>query len=566
MKKKWVSYNKDYNILPELVKEFGISELVARVLVNRDIDTLEKASYFISYGIEKLRDPFEMKDMSKAVDRIIEAIELNQKICIFGDYDVDGVTSTVIAVKILRSMDADVTYYIPNRVDEGYGLNIEAIENLAEEGIELIITVDCGIRSLEVVNRAKELGIDMIITDHHECGEELPDAYCVINPHRADCSYPFKELAGVGVCFKLVDALATELGCRDTALEMLDIVAVGTIADIVYLVDENRIIVKHGLEKLQNTENIGLRALLDICGLKEQTITAYNVAFMIAPRINAAGRIANASLCVELLLTDDYKKAYEIAKQLDNDNKERQSIESEILTKAITKIERDIDISSTKVLVLDDKDWHVGVIGIVASKLVERYNLPAVLISRDNGIGKGSARSVSNFNIYEALDRCSDLFIKFGGHELAAGITLSTENIDAFRQKVNEVANEILKGEPLIPELKVDYRLTPSDYKLSTVKQLEMLEPYGAGNPAPAFVYRDLKVISSRTVGNDSKHLLLTLNDGVNEIKAIGFNLGTYNNVLSFGKKVDIICSMECNLWNDIEQLQLKIKDIKITI
>ncbi len=563
--KKWVAFNKDYEILPALTKKLGVSELVGRVLINRDIDTAEKADFFISSDLSLLRDPYGIIDMDIAVQRILDAIEAEEKICVFGDYDVDGVTSTVVSVQVLRNLGADVSYYIPNRMEEGYGLNLEAIEQLKEQGISLIVTVDCGIKSIDVVESAKLLGIDMIITDHHECGEVLPDAYCVVNPHREDCSYAFKELAGVGVAFKLLDAITTELGCREEILEIIDIVAIGTIADIVPLVDENRVIVKNGLKKLSKTNNIGLKALLEVCGLKDQIVSAYNVAFMLAPRINAAGRIANASLCVELLLTDSYERAFEIARQLDGDNRERQAIEGAILNSAIAKLEKNIDLEKTKVIVLDDESWHVGVIGIVASKLVEKYALPTILISTDGGIGKGSARSISSFNVYEALTKCSKLFEKFGGHELAAGITIKVENIDAFRVQVNKTANEMLEGKPLVSEIKVDYKLTPADIKLSMAKQLELLEPFGAGNPTPAFVYRDLKVISSRTVGNDNKHLLLTLNDGINEIKGIGFNLGSYNNILSFGKKIDIICNMECNQWNDVEQLQFKIKDLRIT-
>lgn len=564
MRKKWVAYNKSYELTDQLRSKFNISEMLARALINRGVDSIEKANRFIKADINDLYDSFLLNDMEKAVDRILVAIEENEKICIYGDYDVDGITSTALCVNILRKLEADVMYYLPVRAEEGYGLNHEAIGYIAEQGVNLIITVDCGIRSIDVVETVKESGMNIIITDHHECGEILPDAYAVVNPHRPDSSYPFKELAGVGVAFKVMQAVTESIGYRELLYDVLDIAAIGTIADVVPLLDENRIIVKNGLEKLLTTENVGLKALIDICDLKDKPISSYNIAFIIAPRINAAGRLADAGRCVELLITEDEALAYSIAKELEVENKERQRIEAEILEQAVAKVTADKDLESRKVIVLDDLNWHPGVIGIVASRIVEQFSKPSILIGLDNKIGKGSGRSMSGFNLYEAMNKCSDLLEKFGGHEMAAGLTIKEDNIEAFRKKINEIAKVMLQGKELSPELLVDYRLEPADINLQIAKQLKDLEPFGMGNPNPNFVCRNMQVIDKKLVGANNKHLSLNLYDGNNNVKAIAFNMGNLFNVLSSNKKIDIICCMDINVWNNNESVQLVIKDIKL--
>lgn len=564
VKKKWVAYDKNYEIANELKKRFNISEIVARSIINRGIDNLEDAESFLNPELQYLNDPFLLKDMEKAVDRILHALDENEKICIYGDYDVDGVTSTSLCINILRQLEADVMYYIPVRADEGYGLNEEAVDYICSQGVNLIITVDCGIRSVDVVEKVKQLGMDIIITDHHECGEVLPDAIAVVNPHRADNEYPFKELAGVGVAFKLMQAVTDSIGYGDLIQEVLEIAAIGTIADVVPLLGENRILVKHGLARLADTKYIGLQALLEVSGLKDKAVSSYNIAFMIAPRINAAGRLADAARCVELLVTDDESLAREIAEELEQENKERQRVEAEILEKAITKLEEGYDFDKSRIIVLDGEGWHAGVIGIVASRIVDQYSQPTVLIATENGIGKGSARSMSGFNIYEAMRKCSELFEKFGGHEMAAGLTIKAENIPEFRKKINEIAEEMLQGKQLQPEIAVDYKLEQADVNLDTARQLKLMEPFGMCNQNPNFVYRNLQILDRRLVGANSKHLSMTLYDGSNSIKGIAFNMGNMYNILSNGKKVDIICSMDINLWNNNENVQLVIKDIKL--
>lgn len=565
MIKKWTTYNKNYENLNEIMKEFQIPEIVARSLINRDIDTVSKVRRFLDGSLDSLYDPYLLKGMGKAVERIREAVSKRQKICVYGDYDVDGITSAAIMIKALRFLGAEAMYYIPRRIEEGYGLNKASIEKLKEQGVAVVVTVDCGIRSIDVVDYASSLEIDVIVTDHHECEDKLPNALSIINPHQPDCGYPFKELAGVGVAFKLVQALVPKSANPDLEREIVEIAAVGTIADVVPIIDENRIIVKNGLANIQNTANQGLKALLEVSGLSGKEINSCNIAFMIAPRINAAGRIAAADRCVELLLTEDKAEAMNIAERLDSDNRERQSIETKILNDALSMINASIDLNSERAIVLGSYGWHAGVIGIVASKLVERFHLPVLLVSIEEDIGKGSARSIPKFNLYEAMVNCSDLFEKFGGHELAAGFSIKPDNIAKLRERMNDEAERVLGKERLLPEILVDYKLSPEDINLDTFNRLKLLEPFGTGNPSPVFVYRGLKVLSAKTVGNESRHLMLNVYDGVNEIRCIGFNLGHFQKMLSISNKIDIICSMENNKWNNIESVQLSVKDIRLT-
>ncbi len=547
------------------MSEFQIPEIIARALINRGINTVPKVEAFLNNDLSYLHDPYLMRGMEQAVKRILDAIKQKDKICVYGDYDVDGITSTVVMIRTLKELGSDAVYYIPNRIEEGYGLSISSMDRIKELGVSLIVTVDCGIRSIEVVDYAQSLGMEVIVTDHHECEGELPKALCIVNPHQPGCGYPHKELAGVGVAYKLASALLSMEKNNAFSEELLDIVSMGTIADVVPLLDENRIIVKNGLKRIKNTSNEGIKALLEVCGLSGKELSAYNVAFMLAPRINAAGRIADASECVELLLTDNAVRAKEIAEKLDTDNRERQAIENEILNSAITIIEQTVDVDKDRVLVLGNENWHVGVIGIVASRLVDRFNLPTFIMSVDGELSKGSARSIRGFNLFEAMSRHSGLFEKYGGHEMAAGFTIKTERMNKLRESMNFEAESVMGKEKILPELLVDYKLMPGDISLDTVKQLKVLEPFGIGNPSPLYVYRGLKVLSSRAVGNESKHLSLTVYDGVNEIKCIAYNLGSMQKVLSIGKKIDIICSVENNIWNNIESVQLNIKDIKLT-
>jgi single-stranded-DNA-specific exonuclease len=547
-----------------ILNEFQLPEIVVRAMINRGIDTVQKAREFFNTDLSTLHDPYLLKGMEQTVDRIFRAVRSKEKICVYGDYDVDGITSVAIMIKALRDLGADTVYYIPNRLEEGYGLNLCSIDKIREIGADLIITVDCGIKSYEEVEYARGLGIEVIITDHHECEKELPDALSIINPHQPGCCYPFKDLAGVGVAFKLISALFSRAGNSAYSEKLLDIVSIGTIADVVPLLGENRTIVKNGLVKIQNTNNHGIKALLRVCGLRDRELNTYNVAFMLAPRINAAGRIDDAGECVELLLTDDAGRAMEIAAKLDSDNKKRQAIENEILNGAEAMIGETVDIDRDKVLVLCSENWHVGVIGIVASRLVEKFYLPSFIMACEGEFSKGSARSIPGFNIFSAMTKHEYLFERYGGHEMAAGFTIRTERVDELREKMNSEVENALGKDRLMPEVLVDFKLEPKDVNLDIVKKLKLMEPFGTGNPIPVFVYRGLTVTSSKMVGNNNNHLSLKVFDGEKEIRCIAFNLGNMQKTLQIGKKIDIICSIENNIWNGTESVQLNIKDIKL--
>jgi len=540
----------------------GISPLLTKVFLSRGIEDEEYINKFLNPSMDDLYDPFLIKDMKKAVDRIVNAIKGEERIIIFGDYDVDGITSTSILYDFFKKSGANVGYYIPDRKEEGYGLSIGALEKVIEDEASLIITVDCGITAFEEIEYINEKGIDIIVTDHHECKRKLPNAYALVNPLRHDCTYPFKELAGVGVIFKLVRALSQELGIDDQSQNYIDLVALGTVADVVTLVDENRIIVKNGLKKIENTLNKGLKALIEISGSKDKKITSYTIGFVLAPRINAAGRIGDASRAVRLFTTDDEAEALIIAKELNEQNKYRQETERGIFSDVLTKIETDVDVEKEKLIVVWGKGWHHGIIGIVASKITESYNRPCILISLEDGIGKGSGRSIEGFNLFEALSHCASLLDKFGGHEQAAGLSVKEENLERLKILINEYADTVLDDLDLIPKIKIDIEVTKEDVSKDSVKELDLLAPFGAGNPSPVFAYKNLIIEDIKTVGND-KHLKLRFNDKETFVDAIGFNRGHLADIYKETDVLDAACSLEINSWNNIDRVQLNIKDLK---
>jgi len=564
MKKKWVSYDKDYKRAGELSSEMGLAEVFGPLLFNRNIETVEDAHKFLYGTYNELEAPLALKDMDKAVNRIMGALEKKESIVVYGDYDVDGTVSTAMLYRCLKKLGGEVGFYIPNRFDEGYGLNDEAIETLAKRGVRLIVTVDCGISSIDTVCLANSLGIDMVITDHHHCGAILPNATAVINPHREDCGSMFKELAGCGVALKLAKALGEKTGFLDIEKEYLDLAAIGTVADVVPLVGENRIIVKEGLRLLPDSKNIGIQAMLTVCELKEKPINSYTIGFIIGPRINAAGRLDSAEAVVKLLTTEDKEEALEIAKKLDTENRERQRIEKEILEMAISRIEKDHMAESHKVLVVDGEGWHSGVIGIVASRLVERYYLPTLVISKDGEIAKGSARSLAGFHLFEALSSIPEYFEKYGGHEMAAGFTMKSENVDGLREQLSKIAERVSGGVPFIPEVKVDFKLKSNEITRAVYDKLRLLEPFGMKNPAPIFVCRKMKLLSFKKIGEGGKHLSLSVFDGEKTIGAVAFQMGDLYDRLTVNSEIDILCSLELNSWNGFDKLQLNIKDIKL--
>ena len=506
-----------------LSKQIGVSPLLIDILLKRGISDIEAIKTFLYGSAEPFHDPFLLKDMKPAVERIWKAIMDKEKITVYGDYDVDGITASSLLYLFLQSVGASVSAYIPIRKNEGYGLNLEAIEAIYNSGTRLIITVDCGISGVaEVASMPNDM--DIIITDHHTPPEVLPAAYAVINPHQVGCGYPFKNLAGVGVAFKLCQALYKEKH-NDAALwsEMLEFVAMGTVADIVPLIGENREIVKKGLAKMSETSSLGLRELMKICGCVDKTITAETVGFALAPRMNAAGRLEHAMSAVELLVTDDQDKAAEIAIKLNNENIERQEISAQIFKEAEEMLKDQNDISQA--IVLAKEGWHAGVIGIVASRLVDKYHLPTILISIDGEVAKGSCRSIPPLNLYDTLADCSDLLLQFGGHRQAAGLTLSTTNINSFREHFVHEVSQRLSPEDFEPKIAADVVVPPGcSLTLKLVKELSMLEPYGASNPLPVFAFKEAKLRSPAIMGAEKNHLRLIVDFGNESYKGIMWN------------------------------------------
>ena len=544
--------------------ELNVSPALAKVLLNRGIDDIEEARKFYKPDLNRLHDPFLMHDMKDAVQRIEEAIRLKQNILIYGDYDVDGTTAISLLLLFFRQIGIPVEFYVPDRLTEGYGLTRQGIRNVRNAGAELIITVDCGITSREEVDYARSLGIDVIICDHHFPGAELPEATAVLNPKRADCSYPFKELAGVGVAFKLAQALQQKMNFNAANLfDLLDLVAIGSAADIVPLIDENRIFVKFGLDKLNNTSNLGLQALKEITGLAKGCITAGQVVFVLAPRINAVGRLGDAGRAVRLLTSENKQQAENIAEILESENKIRREIDESTLSQALAQIEDLEDPGSQNVFVLNSDDWHPGVIGIVASRIVERYFRPTVMIATENGSGKGSARSIPGFDIYQALKSCEDLMNSFGGHKYAAGLTIGSQNIPEFRKKLDAVASQSLTAEMTTPKLWIDAEIALKDIDEMLIKLLKRMAPYGPQNMRPVFQTGALQVVGTPSiVGNNHLKFKVRQNDVV--FNAIGFNLGDLFYRLAPGESdLEMVYSIDENEWNGKTTIQLKVKDLR---
>ncbi len=559
MIKKWEYSKCNEDKAIELSKNNNISELMAKILINRGIDNDLSVQRFLHPKLENLYDPFLFKDMEVAVNEIVKACENKEKITIYGDYDVDGITSIAVLKKFLIELGANVEHYLPSRLEEGYGLNNEAIKKIADGETSLLITVDCGISAISEVEYANSLGLKVIITDHHECLDELPKALAVIDAKRKDNTYPFEALAGVGVAFKLIQAISLRLRLdRKKYLKYIDIVSLGTIADIVPLIDENRIIVNYGLILMRQTHNVGLRELISVSGYSE--IDSISISFGIAPRINACGRMGKADLALELLLTNDANVASKIARELNEINKSRQDVEKRIVQEAIEIIEKE-KLYEKSVIVIGREGWHHGVIGIVASKITEIYYKPTILICLENGMGKGSGRSVEGFDLHGALLKCSDYLTKFGGHEMAIGLSIEEKNLKAFSDKLEQIADSQHISD-LQPVIKVDAEIDSSMISVDVIHELDVLKPFGEANPAPLFVYKNIKVDGIRLLSND-KHLKLSLKDGSNLYDAIAFNMGDKKYSIKIGDKIDVLHFLEINNFNNIQKIQLNVKDLK---
>ena len=543
MNKKWEYYEPNEEKIKEISEKNNVSELFAKILVNREITEEKQIETFLNPTRNDFYDPFLMPDMEKAVERILKAIENKEKVIIYGDYDVDGITSITVLKKFLSERGLETGYYIPNRLKEGYGLNKEAIQEIIEQKYTLMITVDCGISGIEEVKLCNELGIDVIITDHHEQLDVLPNAYAIIDAKRKDNKYPFRGLAGCGVVFKLTQAISIKLGLdAKEYLKYLDIVCVGTISDIVPLVDENRVIAKLGLKLVAQTRNIGLKTLIQETGYKK--IDSNTISFGVAPRINACGRMGYQEEALKLFLTNDQNEAKEITAELNKYNLQRQIKEKEIFEQATLELQKE-DIDSLSTIVLCGDNWHHGVIGIVASKLTEKYFKPTILLCHEDTIAKGSGRSIPGFDLHEALVESSKYLEKYGGHEMAVGLALKEEMFNAFKQRFEKIAVD-KNINKIIPVIKIDSQITSKDINKNTIKELELLEPFGEKNKMPIFVYKNLKIDSIRAL-SEGRHLKLTLKDDNFVINAIGFNLGHFSSEFLIGDKIDVAGVIETN-------------------
>ena len=558
MNKIWKIKEIDNTKVKEYVEKFKISEVAAKMLLAKDL-TEDKIDEYLNPSIEKLHDPYLLNDMNILVDRIILAKDRKEKVAIYGDYDVDGITSITLIYTFLRDLGLDMVYYLPDRIEEGYGLNTEALKKLKDDGVSLVITVDCGISAVNEVEYAKSIGLDVCITDHHECSDTLPKAISIVNPKRPDSTYPFNSLAGVGVTFKVLSAIVKRLGLDENEyLKYLDIAAVGTIADIVPLVGENRIITANGLELLAKTKNEGLKALMKVARIEK--VDSDNVSFGIAPRINASGRMADATVAVKMLLAENEMEAYKYAKVLDAQNTKRQEVEKGIYNEAIAQIERD-GLDKKKTMVIAGENWHQGVIGIVASKLTEKYLKPVILLAHDGETAKGSGRIPAGISLYDALSECSDLLTTFGGHELAAGLTLEAKNIEAFREKFEQVITS-MKEEDFVRVIDIDTEITKKDITLNILDDINLLAPFGQKNKKPVFIYKNLKVTSVSTLKED-KHLKFRLSDGDFYVDAVFFGAGNRRDEVTLGDKIDVAVNISLNEFQGRKSIQFLMSDFK---
>ena len=586
------------NVVGAIAAEHRLSEVSAKLIYNRGDSDKNAVSAFLEPTVDVLHDPYLMIDMDKAVERIAAAIDSGEKITVYGDYDVDGVTSVTLIYFYLKSLGVDVDYYIPSRSKEGYGLSRMSLDALKEKGTGLIITVDTGITANEEAEYARSLGIEMVVTDHHECCGSLPVACAIVNPHRPDCPYPFKELAGVGVVFKLVCALEIFLGARDGRAakegidrifkEYADLAAIGTVADVMPLVDENRIIVKQGIASLSETEREGLAALIEAASnpsvsgksavsegsaAKKKKINAGFISFALAPRINAAGRISSAEKAVELLLASDPHTAAEKARELCEINVRRQKEENAIAESAFRTIEEKHDFERDRVIVLEDDNWQQGIIGIVSSRITEKYGLPSILISFDGAmigepsptdLGKGSGRSIKGMNLVDALDHCKERLVRFGGHELAAGLTIMRGEIDEFRKMINKYAETQLTEDLTCIRYVADCELSSSEVNMALADEISLLEPFGVANPTPCFMLRGLYVSKVISMGS-GKHTKLLLDDGQNHFQAVCFGVPTSDLEFYPGERIDLICQINVNEYRGIRSVQLVVQDIRLS-
>ena len=561
MKKKWEYIASDKELTEQIAEKFGISTLVAGILVSRGIIEEKQIQKFLNPTRKDFYDPYLLEDMDIAVNKIIEVIENKGRILIYGDYDVDGITSIAVLKKFLDERGLNVDYHIPNRLNEGYGLKKETLEEIAKKNYDLMITVDCGISAIEEVEYANSVGIKTIITDHHETLDEIPNAIAVVNPKRRDSKYPFRGLAGVGVVFKLIQAISMKLNLEEKEyLKYLDLVCVGTISDIVPLVDENRVIAKLGLKLVEVTRNVGLKELLNVSRYRK--IDSITVSFGVAPRINACGRMGHAEEALNLFLTENLVEAKTITKKLEEYNQERQNIEKRMFAEAKEQLDKEEEAKKSSI-VLANENWHHGVIGIVASKLTEIYYKPTILLCIEGDIAKGSGRSIIGFDLHNALCETSQFLEKYGGHEMAVGLTLKAENIDKFKADFERLVEDKHVSD-IVPIIHIDGQLTSKEIKKEIAQELRLLEPFGEANKMPLILFKNLRIDAIRAL-SEGKHLKLALKNENQWLDAIGFNLGELADEYQIGDKVDVVGVLEINDFNDIEGIQINMRDVMKT-
>lgn len=564
--KRWsIRETQDSYSVKNLADSLNISEVLAKLLVLRNITNYSEAKSFFRPSLESLHNPFLMNGMEEATTRVINALTENELICIYGDYDVDGTCATAVLYLFLKELDANVDFYIPKRLTEGYGLSKEGIDAIKSKGASLIITVDCGITAIDETAYANSLGMEVIICDHHQPKDQIPPAFAVLDPLKPNCNYPFKYLSGAGVALKLAQGVCERIGKREMTNKYFDLVALAGAADIVPLVDENRVLVKEGINQINSFPRPGILALIESSSLHFGNLTSGQVVFTLAPRINAVGRLGDAMRAVKLLITNDQQEAYELAKVLETENYERRKIDVDTFETALQLVENSIDLDNELAIVLHQEEWHPGVIGIVASRLVEKYYRPTIMLTTIDGVAKGSARSITNFNIYEALQKCEDMLIHFGGHQAAAGLAVEIEKLSDFKDKFNRIVKESITEEDLFPEVTIDTQIRFAEITPKFLKILEEFSPFGPGNMRPVFLSENVEVVNTpRIVGNN--HVVATFKqNGTDKVfDTIGFNLGEYLHILkSKNVKLDIVFTIDKTVRDGRTFPQFRLKDLQ---
>lgn len=566
-KKKWtIKDPPEKNEVLALADSLNISAILAELLIHRNVTNFFEAKKYFRPNLESIHDPYLMDGMEVAVARVIHAITTNEKICVYGDYDVDGTCSASLMYQFLKELDANVSYHIPKRLTDGYGLSVGGIDQLKNKDVDLIISVDCGITAVDEIEYANTLGMDTIICDHHQPKEVLPNAHAILDPLKPGCDYPFKYLSGAGVAFKLARAVAYKFGKKDMVFKYLDLVALAGAADIVPLVDENRILVRAGIEQINSNPRPGIRALIKIARMEPGNLSAGQIVFTIAPRINAVGRLGDASRAVDLFNTDNNKEAERLAKVLESENLERRKIDEVTYSHALEMVKEIEDFDNELGIVLHHESWHPGVVGIVASRIVEKYYRPAIMLSTIDGVAKGSARSIPGFNIYEAIEECKDLVVQFGGHKAAAGLEIEVENIPAFRKRINEILKVKMNEGDILPEVKIDSKISLCEVTPKFIRVLDQFAPFGPGNMRPVFLAEDVKIVANpRIVGTNHFVTSFCQNGGDKVYDAIGFNLGKFvYEVDKDNDLVDIVFTIEKVVRDSRTYPQIRVKDVRI--